>query len=42
MDMTMSDLEDLGAEILNEDAVEIDGVNIYFKDGSIETVMIEL
>lgn len=42
MSMSMKELEDMGAEILNEDAVEIDGVNIYFKDGSIETVMIEL
>ena len=42
MSMSIKELEDMGAEILNEDAVEIDGVNIYFKDGSIETVMIEL
>lgn len=42
INMSIKELEDMGAEILNEDAVEIDGVNIYFKDGSIETVMIEL
>lgn len=44
MDMSMSikELEDMGAEILNEDAVEIDGVCLYFKDGKVETVMIEL
>lgn len=42
MSMSMDDLEALGAEILNEDAAEIDGVNIYFKDGKIEVVMIEL
>ena len=32
----------MGAEILNEDAVEIDGVCLYFKDGKVETVMVEL
>lgn len=41
MDMTMSDLEDLGAEI-DKDYAKFDGVNIYFKDGKIETIMIEL
>ena len=43
MDMSMSikELEALGAEI-NEDAAKLDGVNIYFKDGKIEAVMIEL
>lgn len=40
MSMSMDDLEALGAEILNEDAAKLDGVNIYFKDGKIEAVMI--
>ena len=42
MSMSMKELEDMGAEILNEDAAKLDGVNIYFKDGKIEAVMIEL
>lgn len=42
MSMSIKELEDMGAEILNEDAVEIDGVCLYFKDGKVETVMIEL
>ena len=42
MSMSMKELEDMGAEILNEDAVEIDGVCLYFKDGKVETVMVEL
>lgn len=42
MSMSIKELEDMGAEILNEDAVEIDGVCLYFKDGKVETVMVEL
>lgn len=42
MSISMKELEDMGAEILNEDAAKLDGVNIYFKDGKVETVMIEL
>lgn len=42
MSMSMKELEDMGAEILNEDAAKLDGVNLYFKDGKIEAVMIEL
>ena len=42
MSMSIKELEDMGAEILNEDAVKIDGVCLYFKDGKVETVMIEL
>lgn len=42
MSMSMKELEDMGAEILNEDAAKLDGVYVYFKDGKVETVMIEL
>lgn len=42
INMSIKELEDMGAEILNEDVVEIDGVCLYFKDGNVETVMIEL
>ena len=41
MSMSMKELEDMGAEIDKDDA-KFDGVNIYFKDGKIETIMIEL
>lgn len=41
MSMSMKELEDMGAEI-DKDYAKFDGVNIYFKDGKIETIMIEL
>ena len=41
MSMSIKELEDMGAEI-DKDYAMLDGVNYYFKDGSIETVMIEL
>lgn len=41
MSMSLSDLENRGAEI-DKDYAKFDGVNIYFKDGKIETIMIEL
>jgi hypothetical protein len=41
MSMSMKELEDMGAEI-DKDYAKFDGVNIYFKDGKIEIIMIEL
>lgn len=41
INMSIKELEDMGAEI-DKDYAMLDGVNYYFKDGSIETVMIEL
>lgn len=41
MSMSIKELEDMGAEI-DKDYAKFDGVNIYFKDGKIEIIMIEL
>ena len=41
INMSIKELEDMGAEI-DKDYAMLDGVNYYFKVGSIETIMIEL